>query len=1317
MDSSVFSKTRRLATKEELEEGRKQMEEAERRMRSEGLEVVDPRGGRLGSDGQFLGTVRSIEELRNPTGRPESFAPPFGQAGGVFGKEDDGHRLLHETSEKDGDGELGGAGDGRESSAGPPGLSSAVLPLFDDEQLRRLEELQRGAPLLLPREVEMQRPSWMHWEREREDLRGEDVQRVVWKRVQMLEEQNRESKRQNDETLKMNEELRRANQQIREENKGMRDKIASFLLAYETPEVKRRTGPEEVRIHTPEEQNVKKFEREEREELNRNEGRSEESEGLWATPRRAGSSKEEERGSPGDQRAVVQSMLKLMEGMHALQVQITENKKSKEIEVVKGFVGELPKLPEWRAESAPLDLTDWLLTIEPTMSDLSDNSQGWWESILKAIREWYSNHLELTPLERVEHRPELPEELRGPKFSRLEKRATHLLMQAIPIYQQEEVIAGKDVNVLSILGRLMLCYQPGGLSEKSAILTALDSPEEAQSLSQAVGGLRKWLRWHRRAGEVGVVRPDATLQAKGLGRLMKKVLKDNQDLGFRVALAKSSLQIDTTPNESSIMKFAHHMLAEVEQIAHQDKKRKEQVSGGDAKMKRFEEGSGRKGEGKGEKGEKGSGKWPCRYFLSEEGCKKGKSCSWAHQLDDCRRCWTCGSRQHLAPACDRPKEAENGGKGESSKGAGKSSKAMKKEDQQEPKEKEAEGSKTESVANDSMMDLLEEANKMIKSLAAKNEGTEDGRDKKLAAMQHQIDKLKKMKVLRLTKLERGVDEKGLLDSGATHPMRGRRADEEVDGYEKVKVTMANGEKVTMRMTSTGIMVCEDTDVEPIIPMSSLVEKLGYTISWTEEGMQMTHPYKKQVVVKIINGCPQVSKKEALKMIEELEDEKKIRKVKGKESEERNWLLQLIEAHPVLKELPNNLKQGLVEYPAEDLKRIPGCNRRRRRRLTRGFVVHLFAGEEEGYSLTRALKECGGDQRMLVELDLKREKEKDGSHDILRKDGVYSSLLRAALDNQLRGVVMGPNCRTRSVLRHYPLDVPGGGPKPLRSWSEPWGMEGIPEAEKEKVWQDDLMMWRGLFLYIVAEEMRKAMSDDEDWKVRLGVEQPAVPEHKPEVVSFWGTKEWLAMRRIYGFIEQTFDQSTWGGIAFKPTTFAGNLELELPKVGDPTWCSKWRGRTGQHGGRDPGRPGLLENIHGKGDGRREMDSKKLARWAPGFMREVARQIQGQVFKKDLKLKMLSWSEHVRHGHVPFRRDCQICQEASARGRMHFKKSHPKAGVMSLDVSGPYHLGHDLLVEGKFMLIGSYTWVKPKGDCEEEKEEVEDQKEKMKKKGQS
>ena len=52
MDSYAFLR-RRMASKEELEEGLKQMEEAEKRMRSEGLEVFDPRRP-AGSDGQFL---------------------------------------------------------------------------------------------------------------------------------------------------------------------------------------------------------------------------------------------------------------------------------------------------------------------------------------------------------------------------------------------------------------------------------------------------------------------------------------------------------------------------------------------------------------------------------------------------------------------------------------------------------------------------------------------------------------------------------------------------------------------------------------------------------------------------------------------------------------------------------------------------------------------------------------------------------------------------------------------------------------------------------------------------------------------------------------------------------------------------------------------------------------------------------------------------------------------------------------------------------------------------------------------------------------
>ena len=329
-----------------------------------------------------------------------------------------------------------------------------------------------------------------------------------------------------------------------------------------------------------------------------------------------------------------------------------------------------------------------------------------------------------------------------------------LLMSAIPVSQQEEVIAGKDVSTISILGKLMLSYQPGGLTEKAAILQALDSPEEAQGLTQAVMGLRRWLRWHRRAGEVGVVRPDATIQVKGLGRLMRKVLKDNSDLGFRIQLAKSSLQIDTTPTEASVMTYAHHLLAEVEQVAHQDKrKRDDRASPAEPKVKRFEEA---KGDGKSGGKDRASGGHPCRFFLSDGGCKKGKACSWPHVMDDQKRCWTCGSTQHFSPACDRPREAgkepgthlgEKGGKGADGKGGKPTVKQVWKDEvsaEEMPCRPEA---GDEVPPSETVKGLLEEANRMLKTLAGARGSEESGCEKgdKLAAMQKQLDELRERK--------------------------------------------------------------------------------------------------------------------------------------------------------------------------------------------------------------------------------------------------------------------------------------------------------------------------------------------------------------------------------------------------------------------------------------------------------------------------------------------------------------------------------------------------------------------------------------------
>ena len=1182
--------------------------------------------------------------------------------------------------------------------------SEGRTPLFNDNQLRQFEALQQQASWLY-RPMELaNRPAWFEQEmmmrRLEEEAKVKEM-RTMTERLQELENENA--------ALKMHAGFRTPSRFSTPDDQRGHTKPKESSPQAARPPQEAEVAPQEAETTTAAQvqENVRRT-------LNSLEGWKRQTEGTEVPPTttqdpvrsegrqreaevppRSEESKAKEGSSQGqgqektkgegtdDLRAVLQGMVRLMEGMQLMQSQILDVKKAKEMEVVKSSVSELPKLADWKSDSAPLDLTDWFLTIEPAMGDLSDGSQQWWDGMLRAAKNWYAQHQEKTPLERVCHKPEVPPELRELRYQRLEKRATALLMSAIPGSQQEEVIAGKDVSTMNILAKLMLSYQPGGLSEKSAILTALDSPDEAQNLSQAVTGLRKWLRWHRRAGEVGVVRPDATIQVKGLGRLMKKVLKDNADLAFRIQLAKSSLQIDTTPTETSVMTYANHLLAEVEQIAHQDRKRREEKPvSPDPKLKRIGEET-MKGEGKGGRQDR---QVPCKFFCSEEGCKKGKACSWSHVLDDKKRCWNCGSTQHFSPACERPRDPAKEGDREKSKGEGKGQKGIGRMSKKEEVKEESQGKEeSESPSHaESVKELLEEANKMLKSLTVKTQGEEEKtKVDRLEAMQVQLDEMRKLKVLRLSRIAKQEMKYGLLDSGATHPMRGRKEGEDLKKLEEVQVSLANGAQVAMRMTQKGVMVLDESDVEPIAPMSHIIERLGYTMSWSGRQMKLTHPWKQDIKVVMINGCPQVPQGVALHLIDELEKGDRLRKMEVSDKD-RSWIHDLTQLHPALKTLPEEVKKSLVVQPGEDLKGLPNCSRRRRRIMEReGFVVHLYAGEKDGYTLERALKECGGDKRRLVEIDILRQDSSTKSHDMLAESGPYPSLLRAALNGWLKGIVMGPNCRTRSVLRHYPLPIPGGGPRPLRSWEEPWGMKRNTKEEQTKVVEDDILMWRGMMLYIIGEELRRGYGHPEEEKIHLGLEQPADPtEYMPETVTFWKTKEWEQMKLRYQLHEQTFLQSRWGGLAKKPTTFAGTIRLSLPDSQEDE-----------------------DQVREKDEERKVKSSKDLARWAPGMMRQVAERLQEVVFgKKVWKIRKATWEEHVRRGHCPFRRDCQVCQEASARGRMHRKIVHPKAGVLNVDVAGPFHQGNDLEKSAKFMLIGTYTWLRSEERQEDEEEEV-------------
>ena len=334
--------------------------------------------------------------------------------------------------------------------------------------------------------------------------------------------------------------------------------------------------------------------------------------------------KEAER--PPKEGETVLVMLKLMEGMQALQKQMMDGKDDEGATEAVRHAPALPSLPEWSSTTGPIDLNDWMALIEPMMSDLSNSSGQWWQLLVQEAQQWYERHMQLPPLERVAHLPKPSSELAKQRWARLERRAPTLLLMAVPEPQREELISSKRLTALSIICQLLVIYQPGGLAEKELILRSLEQPPESANLSEAVQNLRKWSRWRRRAADLRISEPDPFLLLKGLNRMIEKPLELNRDLSFRISLARSTLQVDSTPTSTSVASFALHLIAEFEQVVHQEatnapKKKSDPEKPKVAKLKKLEEERTptKREDNKEEKGK-------CRFYLSDTGCRRGKTC-------------------------------------------------------------------------------------------------------------------------------------------------------------------------------------------------------------------------------------------------------------------------------------------------------------------------------------------------------------------------------------------------------------------------------------------------------------------------------------------------------------------------------------------------------------------------------------------------------------------------------------------------------------------------------------------------------------------
>ena len=236
-------------------------------------------------------------------------------------------------------------------------------------------------------------------------------------------------------------------------------------------------------------------------------------------------------------------MMLMMQNMQALQKRfLDDSRKDKDlidgVEMIRTGTTELPMLAEWHPQEAPLRMGDWVTLLEPLIADMSATSEEWWQVMMREVNAWYLHHLSLSPLDRTGHLPETPLALQERRWRRLEKRVAGLLLKAIPDAQREEMVARKCLNVFGIMTTLQVSYQPGGLGEKRSLLKSLEEPTEASSSTEAVVALRKWMRWRARTVEICAMEPDPAILMKGLTRLCAKVLEGNQELRFRISLAR-----------------------------------------------------------------------------------------------------------------------------------------------------------------------------------------------------------------------------------------------------------------------------------------------------------------------------------------------------------------------------------------------------------------------------------------------------------------------------------------------------------------------------------------------------------------------------------------------------------------------------------------------------------------------------------------------------------------------------------------------------------------------------------------------------------
>ncbi|CAE7267533.1 unnamed protein product [Symbiodinium sp. CCMP2592] len=525
-------------------------------------------------------------------------------------------------------------------------------------------------------------------------------------------------------------------------------------------------------------------------------------------------------------------------------------------ETVKPGITQLPMLPEYRPATGSIDLLNWLTHIEPIMQDLSDTSSSWWRATLQDAATWYAQYSAAPPLLRLQLKPIASTGHDRPEWTRVERRATAMILSAIPGTVKDEAISAGTITTLTLLCKLYTVYQPGNLQEKALILQQLERPEPCASAHAAVEGLRKWTLWRRRVEAVGIAEPDASVLVQGLDQITSQVVKGNSELSFRVSLIRSSLQVDVCPTVDSVTSFSQHLQAEMEQQARLGAvmtppavslKAITSTSSPDAG-----EASGVAGTGGSPPARPNNGL--CRFFAGDKGCRRGNTCRYPHTWNllekggRSKKCLACGSTQHKVKDCKAPGGSQSPSRTNKGQVTG-------------PGETGS-TSPTATVESSARRVTFDGEQIQAKVLQTLNDV------RFLPMVRSVVSKVCGWATRRTPPSPRSRS--ALLDSGATHVLRGPRDDGEWEAAREVRVQLAGDSSTSMKQTQEGTLLNEDQMAQIIVPLGKVITHLGFRLHWTAEECYLEGEDGEVINLDVVRGCPEVSEEVAQTLIARLE---------------------------------------------------------------------------------------------------------------------------------------------------------------------------------------------------------------------------------------------------------------------------------------------------------------------------------------------------------------------------------------------------------------------------------------------------------------